>query len=78
MVRETVITYSRMGTAEKSRIHFTLSIERTASKKTANQIDSTSGICSWIRSWYRVGVLFEGQPVEILVLPFNEERPFCK
>lgn len=41
---------------------------RTASKKTANQIDSSSGICSWIRSRYRVGVSFVGQPLEISLL----------
>lgn len=41
---------------------------RTASKKTANQIDSSSGICWWIRSRYRVGVSFVGQPLEISLL----------
>lgn len=31
-----------------------------------------------IRSWYRVGVPFVGQPVEISGFVVNENRPFCK
>lgn len=53
---------------------------RTASKKTANQIDSSSGICSWIRSRYRVGVSFVGQPLEIFFgsCRLTMNGPFCK
>lgn len=64
--RGDAIKYSGMGTRREIAYSFHT---RTASKKTANQIDSSSGICSWlIRSRYRVGVSFVGQPLEILLV----------